>query len=36
MKLEEEIKILKEDSNMKYQAFDNIDDLMKSLKEKRK
>lgn len=36
MKLEEEINVLKEESNIKYEAFDNIDDLMKSLKEKGK
>jgi AbrB family looped-hinge helix DNA binding protein len=36
IKLEEEIKVLKEDSNIKYTAFDNINDLMKSLKEKGK
>lgn len=34
MKLEEEINVLKEESNIKYEAFDNIDDLMKNLKEK--
>ncbi|MDD2262884.1 MAG: AbrB/MazE/SpoVT family DNA-binding domain-containing protein [Clostridia bacterium] len=31
-KIEEEIMILKEDSNFKYDAFDNLDDLMKNLK----
>jgi len=36
MKLEEEINVLKEESNIKYEAFDNIDDLMKNLKEKGK
>ena len=33
IKLEEEIRVLKEDSNIKHKAFDNIDDLMKSLKD---
>lgn len=32
IKLEEEINVLKEESNIKNEAFDNIDDLMKSLK----
>jgi AbrB family looped-hinge helix DNA binding protein len=36
LKLEEEINALKEDSKIKNEAFDNIDDLMKSLKEKEK
>lgn len=36
IKLEEEIRVLKEDSNIKDKAFDNIDDLMKSLKDSRK
>lgn len=36
MKLEEEINVLKEESNIKYEIFNNIDDLMKSLKEKGK
>lgn len=36
IKLEEEINVLKEESNIKNEAFDNIDDLMKSLKEKGK
>jgi AbrB family looped-hinge helix DNA binding protein len=36
IKLEEEISTLKENSNIKYEAFDNIDDLMKNLKEKGK
>lgn len=33
IKLEEEISVLKEDSNIKHKAFDHIDDLMKSLKD---
>lgn len=35
MQIENEIKVLKEDSNFKYNSFDNIDDLMKDLKIKR-
>lgn len=31
IKLEEEIEKLKEDSNIKHKAFDNIDDLLESL-----
>lgn len=31
-KIEEEIMILKEDPDFKYNAFDNLDDLMKNLR----
>ena len=35
MRLAEEIKVLREESKIEYNAFDNVDDLLKSLKEEK-
>ena len=35
MKLAEEIKVLREESKIEYNTFDNVDDLLKSLKEEK-
>ena len=35
MRLAEEIKVLREESKIEYNTFDNVDDLLKSLKEEK-